>query len=245
MTPICPCCGKADRLTRFQKRMDIDNRRVDIDICTYCLALVNVTDLEASTLAPDEEDASEGAFYKADQEATDRIPQLLEQGENVVSFLLSHLAEPLPAGAFVDLGAGLGHVAAAAKAHFGESWALDFNAFTLEEMARRYPAGFRPKVGTALNDVTDPVSAVVAWHSFQEMTSPHQVAIETFEKLQPGGVLFLQAPAYRDAYVVRSHKTFFNEYALGKFCTEAGFVCENVWHDEDAQFLSCLARKPA
>lgn len=241
----CPCCGFSLFLRPYQSRRDMDGRQVVINVCLCCTSLVNRSNLEGAL-------GDEGAALK-NQEIGSKNFYEIERAKKVMAgeidafdltlqFMLTNAAAPIPRSLAIDLGAGLGYMAAAACRHFERVWALEINRWTLDQMVPLIADG-KLSVGTSLDEVPGRAGAIFMWHTVEHLPTAWEVGLKIAEKLEPGGVFFWQVPMYRDVHVCSTHFTFFNEHSVRVFVDRIGLSFENAWHDEENQFLTCLARK--
>ena len=246
----CPCCGSADTLKPYQTRLNISNRSVKIEICADCTTIVDRTNLDDALLNPNAsleyQANSSKEFYDIEQLLA-RLPAEMDANRGIVRFMVDMsdaLGRPIPRKCVVDLGAGLGVLAAAACDYFEESWAVEINRWTLDQVAPHFN---QPKlhVASSLAEVPGEVDAIMMWHTLEHIPTAYLLGQEVSDRLRPGGIFFWQVPMYRDPYVIESHYAFFNQHAAGIFFEKIGMQICGVWHDEQNQFLTCMAYKPA
>lgn len=242
---MCPCCGPNGNLKPYQTRKDATGNVVDIEICETCTTIVNRSTLEiaeasaAETIAMQAE--SSKSFYDIDRMAANLATEV-DAIENVLTFMFEHASSEIPRGVAVDLGAGYGHMAAAAARHFDQSWAIDINRWTLD---RTLPLFNAPNLhaGTDLAEVPGEIGAIFMWHTLEHIPRAWEVATIAASKLTTSGVFFFQVPMYADDYVIESHYTFFNKNSIPYFADQIGLSVEGIWYDVDQQFITALLRK--
>lgn len=244
----CPCCGFSTHLKPFQIRKDFDGQITAIEVCAFCTALVNRTALERAFADRHadlkyQEDGSVHV-YGGDRDDAD-IRQQMESCRGTLQVLLNDARTPVPRGTAVDLGAGAGFLAAAACDYFDDVWALEINHATLGATRSRLGLDGVLKIGRTLDEVPGKVSVVMAWHALEHLPDLWSIGLEVAEKLEEGGVFYWQVPMFKDDYVVPGHYTFLNEYSASVFSERIGLTLQDVWHDMDYQFMTCVARKLA
>jgi hypothetical protein len=211
-TVKCPCCGFSIFLKPYQSRKDMNGNRVAIDICLCCTSLVNRSTLELALAdegaALREQELGSKNFYEIDK-AKSLMAHEVDALELTLKFMFSNAHAPIPRNVAIDLGAGLGYLAAAACRHFDSVWALEINRWTLDQMIP-YIGDSRLSVGSSLDDVPGKASAVFMWHTIEHLPAAWEVGLKIADKLEDGGVFFWQVPMYRDTHVCSTHFTFFN-----------------------------------
>lgn len=240
---VCPCCGKRGELVACVKRLDAQGNRVEIRVCSNCTALVNVTELQAALENPNAalsaQTSSSEHFYDANP--VEAVKQA-SRAEGVIRFLLCDACPAVGRRTAIDFGAGMGHMAAAACKYFDCVYAIDSNSTTLRRLIPAYGTK-NLFVAGEIDDVPGVADAILVWHTFEHLPDAYRVAGRLAAKLKRGGVLFWQVPMYRDATVVHTHYTFFNETSAHHFSRAAGLRLDAVWHDEENQFLTGLSRR--
>lgn len=247
MSRCCPCCGSAEALKRFCDRFDAHGNEVFLRVCADCTAIVNGSQLDeamsdrSAALAVQEEGSK--SFYEVEPFLARKDADVAAMTE-VIQFLFDRADAPIGRRRAIDLGAGFGHMAAAACHFFDETWALEINRWTLDQVVPHFAQGDKLRVGSDLAEVPGDADAVFMWHTLEHIPAAYEVGRAVANRLEPGGVLFWQVPLYRDPYVVYSHFTFFNAHSASVFHDRIGLKTENVWFDYDNQFMTVLGRKP-
>ena len=244
----CPCCGFSTHLKPFQMRRDFDGQITAIEVCAFCTALINRTALErafgdrTADLKLQEDGSVE--VYGGDRDEAD-IRRQMEACRGTLQVLLNDARHPVARGTAIDLGAGAGFLAAAACDYFDDVWALEINHATLGSMRSRLGLDDVLKMGRTLDEVPGKASLIMSWHALEHLPDLWSMGIEAAQKLEVGGVFYWQVPMFKDEYVVPGHYTFLNEYSASVFCERIGLSLQDVWHDMDYQFMTCVARKLA
>jgi 2-polyprenyl-3-methyl-5-hydroxy-6-metoxy-1,4-benzoquinol methylase len=187
----CPFCG-ADSvfaLTAGDRNRETTAARFTYNRCVSCetLFMLDVpADLSPYYVGEYHRFSPDGA---AEWESN---PTLAAVEAERVAMLLGHLA---PGGALIDVGAGPGGFAAAAK-----SAGFDVTAIEMDERSCAY---MQSRLGVRAICSDQPIAelaqqptarAISAWHALEHLRDPAELLATAAERLQDGGVLALGVP---------------------------------------------------
>ena len=188
--PRCPLCGapSARALTARDRNRETTPERFTYNRCSACasLFLVDVPD----ELAPYYANGYHGFGADGEPEWTTN-PTLQE----VEAFRVALLRRHVDPGPLIDIGAGAGAFASAARREGFDVTAIEMDARCCEYIARA--------IGARAICTQDPVTGLRAlgparvislWHVLEHLRDPDEMLATVAERLQPGGVLALGVP---------------------------------------------------
>lgn len=188
--PACTFCGAESgyALTAWDRNRETTPERFTYNRCTACgtLFMVDVPDdLSRYYAGPYHGFRPDGAPEWIDN------PALLDV-ELFRMELLRHHAEP---GTLIDIGAGAGAFAAAAKGA-----GFEVTAIEMDERCCEYLQGelgvhtIRSDEPAALLQTLARPQVISLWHSLEHLREPAELLAAAAERLEPGGVLALGVP---------------------------------------------------
>lgn len=188
--PPCPLCAADSRpaLSTRDRNREITSERFHYNRCSACdtLFMVDVPDDLARYYTGDYH-----VFGPDGEPDWKRNPALLD----VEDFRVRLLREHVPAGELIDIGAGPGAFAAAAK-----QAGFAVTAIEMDERCCRYMSE-RVRVRAICSD--QPIAALHAlagadvislWHSLEHLREPAAMLAAAAERLREGGVLAIGVP---------------------------------------------------
>ncbi len=189
-TRPCPLCGadSAYALTAVDRNRESTSERFTYNRCGAC-GTVFMRDV------PDElARYYEGDYHRFDTDGSPEWthnPTLIEVEEFRVAMLLRHVRP----GALIDIGAGPGGFAAAAKAAGFDVTAIEMDARCCEYLQ----AGLGVRAICSDQPIEqlcalEPARVISLWHVLEHLADPAAMLAAAAERLQPGGVLALGVP---------------------------------------------------
>ena len=188
--PSCPLCGadSAHAFTAVDRNREISAERFSYSRCVACgtVFMVDVPDDLGRYYA--------GDYHRFEADGTPEVmrnPTLREVEAFRVRMLLRHV----PPGTLIDIGAGPGGFAAAAKQE-------GFDV-TVIEMDRRCCEYLESELGMRAICSDEPIEqlsalppaqAITLWHVLEHLEDPAEMLAVAADRLQPGGVLALGVP---------------------------------------------------
>jgi len=189
-TPPCPLCGgdSSHALTAVDRNRETSAERFAYNRCNAC-ATVFMVDVPADL----------ARYYAGDYHrfGVDGEPEWTHNATllEVEAFRARMLRRHVQPGSLIDIGAGPGGFAAAAK-HEG----FDVTAIEMDQRSCEY---MRERIGVRAICSDDPVAALRAqpparaislWHSLEHLRDPAAMLAAAAQGLEPGGVLALGVP---------------------------------------------------
>ncbi len=189
MSAACPFCGAASAHAFFatDRNREISEERFDYARCSAC-ATVFLLDV------PDDLGRYyQGGYYQfdADGEPTWKRNQTRLSS---ASFRIGLVREQVSPGRLIEIGAGTGAFAVAAR-----DAGFDVSAIEMDEGCCSYLS--REKIRAICSEQPlqaleglEPARAVAMWHVLEHLANPAEVLAAAAAKLEPGGVLALGVP---------------------------------------------------
>jgi 2-polyprenyl-3-methyl-5-hydroxy-6-metoxy-1,4-benzoquinol methylase len=187
----CPFCGgRSERaLTARDRNRESTDARFEYDRCTECATLFmrDVPDDLSHFYAGDYHRFGDDGAAEWEGNATLRAVETAR-----VAMLADHLA---PGGPLVDVGAGPGGFAAAAR-----DAGYDVTAIEMDERCCEY---MRQRLGIRAIGSDDPIAAlreleparvISMWHALEHLRDPAAMLATAADRLQDGGVLAIGVP---------------------------------------------------
>jgi SAM-dependent methyltransferase len=189
-TRPCPLCGgdSAHALTAVDRNRETSAERFAYNRCSGCATvfMVHVPADLARYYAGDYH-----RFGVDGEPEWTRNPTLLEVEAYRVRMLLRHV-QP---GALIDIGAGPGGFAAAAKEGGFEVTAIEMDERSCQYMRERlHVSAICSDDPVAALHAQPPASVISLWHSLEHLRDPAAMLAAASERLQAGGVLALGVP---------------------------------------------------
>ncbi len=186
----CPFCGADSRfaLAARDRNREITSERFTYNRCTAC-GTVFLVDVPA-----DLSRYYAGSYYgfDANGEPQSRVDPFLR---NVEAYRVGLLRRYVKAGPLIEIGAGTGGFAAAAKEAGFDVTAIEMDKRCCEYLADQ--VGVNAKQSDQPVDVlsTLPAARVVAmWHVLEHLPNPAEVLAAAADRLEPGGVMAIGVP---------------------------------------------------
>jgi hypothetical protein len=186
----CPFCDAAAEpaIEAWDRNRETTDERFTYNRCSVC-ATVFLTNVPTD-LAP----YYGGGYYgfNADGEPNWRVHPLLLEFEAYRVVLLRRYVEP---GALIEIGAGAGGFAAAAKDADFDVTAIEMDSHCCEYL--RESVGVNVVQSNSPLEILDslPAARVLAmWHVFEHLPNPAEVLAAAAERLEPGGILAIAVP---------------------------------------------------
>jgi SAM-dependent methyltransferase len=187
----CPFCGGRPEhaLTASDRNRESTDERFEYERCTTCatLFLRDVPDDLSPYYAGDYHRFGDDGAAEWESNATLRAVETAR-----VAMLAEHLA---PGGPLVDVGAGPGGFAAAARDAGYDVTAIEMDDRSCEYMRERL--GIRAIHGddpvAALGEL-EPARVISMWHVLEHLPDPAAILATAADRLQDGGVLAIGVP---------------------------------------------------
>jgi SAM-dependent methyltransferase len=188
--PPCPLCGAASvfALSASDRNRETTSERFTYNRCSAC-GTIFMVDVPAD-LAP---------YYRGDYHGfrPDGEPEWTHNQTllNVEAFRVAMLRRHVQPGTLIDVGAGAGAFASAAR-----DAGFDVTAIEMDERCCEY---LRSGLGVRAVHSQDPIAELKAlpparvislWHSLEHLRDPARMLAVAAERLEPGGVLALGVP---------------------------------------------------
>jgi SAM-dependent methyltransferase len=190
MSAVCPFCGAASAHALFatDRNREISEERFDYARCRACATvfLVNVPE--------DLGRYYQGGYYQFD---ADGEPNWKRNGTRLASasFRIGLVRDQVAPGRLIEIGAGTGAFAVAAR-----DAAFDVTAIEMDEGCCSYLSE-REGIRAICSDqplqalqTLEPARALAMWHVLEHLPNPAEVLAAAAAQLEPGGVLALGVP---------------------------------------------------
>jgi hypothetical protein len=242
----CPACRETVALTPFERRTDVNNVIYDLWLCLRCHAVLNATHLR-EIAAGDEfaalQAGSSDEFYAVDEAYLNSVPAAIESN-TFLDFLFQQYPE-CPRGVMLDFGAGQGITAGAGARHFDKVYAAELSLNVLKQVHAVMPLREKVIVTDDYLAIPDRFDLVTSMHVLEHLPHMRDILDNLVGRMNEGAALFYQVPMLRREYLVNVHYTFFNEASARALNEGLGLKTVGVWYDNNVDFLTCIARKPA
>ncbi|HTZ87490.1 MAG TPA: methyltransferase domain-containing protein [Solirubrobacteraceae bacterium] len=192
-TPACPFCGGASRfaLTARDRNRESTDARFSYERCVQCgtLFMRDVPD----DLAPFY--AGEYHRFTPDGAAEWEGNETLRAVETARVAMLAEHALSSPGGRLIDIGAGPGAFAAAAKHAGYEVSAIEMDERSCDYMERRLGVrAIRSDEPIAALAELPPARVISMWHVLEHLRDPAAMLATAADRLEAGGVLAIGVP---------------------------------------------------
>jgi SAM-dependent methyltransferase len=187
---VCPfCCGSAEpALEAWDRNRETTDERFTYNRCLACASYF------LAAVPGDLANYYGGSYYgfRADGEPNWRVDPALRKVEAYRVDLLRRYVEP---GTLIEIGAGTGAFAAAAK-----DAGFDVTAIEMDSLCCEYLAA---SVGVNAVRSDQPLEVlaslptarvVAAWHVLEHLPNPAEVLAIAADRLEPGGILAIGVP---------------------------------------------------
>lgn len=237
----CPACGSSKLIALFEMP-DHEGKPRAISHCQRCHCLVNETDLRRSILEPEDtmrmQTAGSANYYAS---RTDDLKAEADGRRGMIEGLLAKTS-PRERKRLLDFGSGTGITASAGAFYFDHVIALEPDN-SMRAITTTLPGAERISVMGDLNEVIEPVDAIIAWHVLEHLPELRNVFGRLCSLLKKGGVFYFQVPMLEPKYLCASHLTFLTVPACKRLCYRHGLTVEILKTETSYNYLTCIARK--